>query len=124
MRPTGSSYASRNYDVGPRVRRTGIDLSATWCSVIDAESPGRRRKGEPCAFRVHSVASIAHGGDTQALTAELKTLAERNEIALAPIQADELGIPLEAVTPQGMLRTLPFHASGMDGFFAARLVLQ
>ena len=48
-------------------------------------------------------------------------LAERNDIALIPIEADELGIPPEAVTPQGMLRTLPFHAGGMDGFFAARL---
>jgi 16S rRNA (cytosine967-C5)-methyltransferase len=50
-------------------------------------------------------------------------LAERNDIALVPIQADELGIPPEAVTPQGMLRTLPSHAGGMDGFFAARLAL-
>ena len=48
-------------------------------------------------------------------------LAARNDIALMPIQADGLGIPPEAITPQGMLRTLPFHAGGMDGFFAARL---
>ncbi len=50
-------------------------------------------------------------------------LAERAEIALMPIQADELGVPAEAITPQGMLRTLPFHGGGMDGFFAARLTL-
>ncbi len=49
-------------------------------------------------------------------------LAERDDIALAPIQADDVGIPPEAITPQGMLRTLPFHAGGMDGFFAARLI--
>ncbi len=48
-------------------------------------------------------------------------LAGRSDIALIPIQADELGLPPEAITPQGMLRTLPFHAGGMDGFFAARL---
>jgi len=50
-------------------------------------------------------------------------LAQRNDIALMPIQADELGIPPEAITPQGMLRTLPFHAGGMDAFFAVRLAI-
>ncbi len=50
-------------------------------------------------------------------------LAERGNVALMPIQADELGIPPEAITAQGMLRTLPFHGGGMDGFFAARLSL-
>jgi 16S rRNA (cytosine967-C5)-methyltransferase len=50
-------------------------------------------------------------------------LAERNDIALIPIYAGELGVPPEAITPQGMLRTLPFHAGGMDGFFAARLAI-
>ena len=50
-------------------------------------------------------------------------LAERNDIALMPIQADGIGIPPEAITPHGMLRTLPFHAGGMDGFFAARLAV-
>jgi 16S rRNA (cytosine967-C5)-methyltransferase len=51
-------------------------------------------------------------------------LAERGDIALKPIKADELGVPPEAIIPQGMLRTLPFHACGMDGFFAARLSLR
>ncbi len=51
-------------------------------------------------------------------------LAERGDIALAPIHSDALGVPPEAVTDRGMLRTLPFHAGGMDGFFAARLTLQ
>lgn len=51
-------------------------------------------------------------------------LAERSDVALTPIQADELGVPPEAITSQGMLRTLPFHAGGMDGFFAAQLTLQ
>jgi len=35
-----------------------------------------------------------------------------------------LNIPPECVTPAGMLRTLPFHAGGMDGFFAARLTVR
>ena len=51
-------------------------------------------------------------------------LAERSDIALAPMQADELDIQPEAITAEGMLRTLPFHVGGMDGFFAARLALQ
>ena len=48
-------------------------------------------------------------------------LAARADIALAPIDAGECNLPPEAITPQGMLRTLPFYAGGMDGFFAARL---
>ncbi len=35
-----------------------------------------------------------------------------------------LNIPAECVTPSGYLRTLPFHAGGMDGFFAARLTVR
>jgi 16S rRNA (cytosine967-C5)-methyltransferase len=48
-------------------------------------------------------------------------LAERSDVALQPIQADEICLPPEALTSHGMLRTLPFHTGGMDGFFAARL---
>ncbi len=51
-------------------------------------------------------------------------LASRGDVALAPIRADALGLPPEAITPAGMLRTLPFHGGGMDGFFAARLIRQ
>jgi 16S rRNA (cytosine967-C5)-methyltransferase len=50
-------------------------------------------------------------------------LAARREVALVPIQASALSIPPECVSPAGMLRTLPFHAGGMDGFFAARLTV-
>ncbi len=46
------------------------------------------------------------------------------DVALVPIGADEPGIPPECVTAAGMLRTLPFHCGGMDGFFAARLALR
>jgi len=52
-----------------------------------------------------------------------RLLSSRQDISLAPLKADELGIPAEAVTPAGMLRTLPFHMGGMDGFLAARFVL-
>jgi 16S rRNA (cytosine967-C5)-methyltransferase len=50
-----------------------------------------------------------------------KLLAASSGAALVPIRAGELDAPPEAVTQAGMLRTLPFHAGGMDGFFAARL---
>ena len=53
-----------------------------------------------------------------------KLLGARAEVALMPVRADELGTPPECVTPAGMLRTLPFHAGGMDGFFAARLTVK
>lgn len=59
------------------MRRTGIDLSSIRCNVVDAESLGRRRKAEPTAFRVHRFASVSHLDNSQALTAELKALVER-----------------------------------------------
>jgi 16S rRNA (cytosine967-C5)-methyltransferase len=42
-----------------------------------------------------------------------------------PVAAEEIGTPAEWVTPDGDLRTLPFHLAeydGVDGFYAARLV--
>lgn len=53
-----------------------------------------------------------------------RLLASRPDVELDPIDPAALSIPPETVTPAGMLRTLPFHASGMDGFFAARLTLR
>ena len=75
---------------------------------------------KPGGRLVYATCSLeAEEGEEQIRT----LLAERAEIALMPIQADELGVPAEAITAQGMLRTLPFHGGGMDGFFAARLTL-
>ena len=42
-----------------------------------------------------------------------------------PVAAEEIGAPAEWVTPEGDLRTLPYHLAeydGVDGFYAARLV--
>jgi 16S rRNA (cytosine967-C5)-methyltransferase len=39
----------------------------------------------------------------------------------APAPGDGLGIPADSFTLKGDLRTLPFHAGGMDGFYVARL---
>ncbi len=56
-------------------------------------------------------------------------LARNDEFARLAVRPDEVGDLSEAVTPAGDLRTLPFHWSdtsegrtGLDGFFAARLV--
>ena len=58
-----------------------------------------------------------------------KFLAGATEFTRAPIAASEIGGVAEWVTPAGDLRTLPCHMpldpsfkSGMDGFYAARLV--
>jgi 16S rRNA (cytosine967-C5)-methyltransferase len=45
------------------------------------------------------------------------------DMRLEPIAPGEGGAPDGAVTPQGLLRILPFHQEGgTDGFFAARFV--
>ncbi len=56
-------------------------------------------------------------------------LADHPAFSLAPVAAAEVGGLAEAVTAEGFLRCLPCHLphpvermSGMDGFFAARLV--
>jgi 16S rRNA (cytosine967-C5)-methyltransferase len=56
-------------------------------------------------------------------------LARNAQFARAPIAAGVAGIAPEWLTPDGDLRTLPFHSagdtpqlSGMDGFYAARLI--
>ncbi len=51
-------------------------------------------------------------------------LASGADVAPAPLQPGEAGLPEETVASDGTLRTLPCHlaeAGGMDGFFAARL---
>ncbi len=53
-----------------------------------------------------------------------RLLAARPDVSVRPIHAEREGIPPECVTPTGLLRTLPFHCGGMDGFFAARLCVQ
>jgi Tfp pilus assembly PilM family ATPase/Tfp pilus assembly protein PilN len=59
------------------VRRTGIDISPTRCVVVDAELVGKGKHGEAKTLRVHRFASLPRADSAQALTAELKVLAER-----------------------------------------------
>jgi 16S rRNA (cytosine967-C5)-methyltransferase len=56
-------------------------------------------------------------------------LARHPNVARLPVALEEVGGLAECVTPEGDLRTLPFHLqgpeprlSGLDGFFAARLI--
>ena len=58
-----------------------------------------------------------------------RLLDRHKDIAVLPIAAGENGIEAAWLTPEGFLRTLSFHLrrepaelSGLDGFFAARLV--
>ena len=60
-----------------------------------------------------------------------RSLAREPRLARVPIEAGECGIAPGWLTPEGDLRTLPFHLpneraelSGLDGFYAARLVLR
>ena len=50
-------------------------------------------------------------------------LARNSSFSRVPLQAGEHSIPGDWITPSGDLRTLPHHAPGMDGFYAARLRL-
>jgi 16S rRNA (cytosine967-C5)-methyltransferase len=57
-----------------------------------------------------------------------RALSQHTDFARIPIDPGELGADPEWITPQGDLRTLPFHLpadppelGGMDGFYAARL---
>jgi 16S rRNA (cytosine967-C5)-methyltransferase len=62
--------------------------------------------------------------------AQIAALLRRNpDVRRLPVAAEEIGGLAECLTPSGDLRTLPCHLwgdnprrSGMDGFFAARLV--
>jgi len=62
--------------------------------------------------------------------AQIAAVLRRNpDVRRQPIAAEEIGGLAECVTPQGDLRTLPCHfwgenprRSGLDGFFAARLL--
>ena len=61
---------------------------------------------------------------------QIKALLKRNKtVKCDPIKPEELAGREDWITPEGHLRTLPFHrpaekaAPGMDGFFAARLIV-
>jgi 16S rRNA (cytosine967-C5)-methyltransferase len=82
---------------------------------------------------VHALGLLKPGGQLVFSTCSLepeegeaqieRLLASRRDVTLVPVPAGALCLPPECATPAGMLRTLPFQAGGMDGFFAARLAV-
>ena len=59
-------------------------------------------------------------GEAQIMT----LLSETNTVVLDPITSEDIGNIPDVITPEGYLRTMPYHLGnqgGMDGFFAARL---
>ena len=81
---------------------------------------------KPGGIIVYCVCSLEPEEGEAHITAVLR----RNpDVRRQPITSDEIGGLAESVTPSGDLRTLPCHLwgdnprrSGLDGFFAARLV--
>ncbi|HKQ44673.1 MAG TPA: transcription antitermination factor NusB [Rhizomicrobium sp.] len=80
---------------------------------------------EPGGTLVFAVCSLEREEGEEQIAA---FLANHPEFARAPIAADELFGHQEWITPDGDLRTFPFHLAchlgdkgGMDGFYAARL---
>jgi 16S rRNA (cytosine967-C5)-methyltransferase len=96
-------------------------LAQTQARLLDAAA----RLTRPGGRLVYCVCSLEpEEGEEQ-----IEALLRRNpDLRRDPIAAQELGVPPEAVTAAGDLRTLPHHlagqtarASGLDGFYAARL---
>ena len=59
------------------MRRTGIDLSPTHCTVVDAQISRRFRKdGEPKPLRLHSCARLKHADGAERLSADLRELVD------------------------------------------------
>jgi 16S rRNA (cytosine967-C5)-methyltransferase len=75
----------------------------------------------PGGTLVYAVCSLEPEEGVERVAALLQS---RNDFERAPVTADKLGVPADAVTADGDLRTLPCHwaeQGGMDGFYAARL---
>jgi 16S rRNA (cytosine967-C5)-methyltransferase len=75
----------------------------------------------PGGTLVYAVCSLEPEEGVERVEALLR---ERTDFERLPVSAEELGVPAEAITADGDLRTLPCHwadQGGMDGFYAARL---
>lgn len=112
---TATGTIRRHPDV-PRLKKSGdaASLASTQDALLTASVEMLKDGGR----LVYCVCSLQpeEGPARMATAAALPLVPE-------PITADEVGGLAEAVTPEGWLRTLPFHMAergGMDGFFAAR----
>ncbi len=73
---------------------------------------------EPGGTLVFAVCSLEREEGVEQIAAFLLAHAD---FARAPLTKDDVFGHEEWITPEGDLRTLPFHLGGMDGFYAARL---
>ena len=76
---------------------------------------------KPGGILVYSTCSLEREEGERQIARWLET---NPGFAILPIEAGELGLEPESITPEGFLRALPSHLAafgGMDGFFAARL---
>jgi 16S rRNA (cytosine967-C5)-methyltransferase len=73
---------------------------------------------EPGGTLVFAVCSLEREEGEEQIAAFLSA---HPEFSRARLAADEVFGHGEWITPDGDLRTLPFHLDGMDGFYAARL---
>lgn len=112
---TATGTIRRHPDV-PRLKKSGdaaslaVTQDALLTAAADMLKPGGRLVYCVCSLQPEE------GPARMATAAALPLTPE-------PIDAAEVGGLSEAVTPEGTLRTLPFHLGdrgGMDGFFAAR----
>jgi len=83
---------------------------------------------KPGGMLVYCTCSLEPEEGSDQITA---LLARESRLARVPIEAGESGIAPEWLTPEGDLRTLTYHLphepaelAGLDGFYAARLVLR
>ncbi|MBN9588615.1 MAG: RsmB/NOP family class I SAM-dependent RNA methyltransferase [Alphaproteobacteria bacterium] len=73
---------------------------------------------EPGGTLVFAVCSLEREEGEEQIAAFLSA---HPEFSRAPLSSDDVFGHGEWITPDGDLRTLPFHLGGMDGFYAARL---
>jgi 16S rRNA (cytosine967-C5)-methyltransferase len=94
------------------------DVTVSAAAAFEILESGARLV-EPGGTLVFAVCSLEREEGEEQIAA---FMAAHPEFSRAPVSADELFGHGEWITPEGDLRTLPFHLSGgMDGFYAARL---
>ena len=96
------------------------DVTVSAAAAYEILESGAARV-EPGGTLVFAVCSLEREEGEEQIAAFLDA---HPEFARAPVTADELFGHSEWITPEGDLRTLPYHLGdkgGMDGFYAARL---
>jgi 16S rRNA (cytosine967-C5)-methyltransferase len=116
---TATGTLRRHPDIAHLKRAEDVERMAALQAELLGAAPEMLAPGGTLVYAVCSLEPEEGVERVEAL------LAARADLARAPVSADELGVPADAVTAAGDLRTLPCHwadSGGMDGFYAARLV--